>query len=276
MARPQKDGLDYFPFDVGLLKDIKLRKPKINHGYVAVMIYISLLSLLYRDKGYYIDYSDKDCVVWEVLSDLQGKYQPTPETVEAVIEDLVACELFSGGQFKSKIITSKRSQETYYSATVERKTVNINNDIWLLSLEDMKKLSVKHCYYLENINRPINEVNRPINGVNQSNNPQSKVKESKVNEIKEEESKELENLSFSVSELALKYFDNGGTKATLELNKLIDIWGMGFVIQVLDDLKSDDEENLGLSTLEYRLMELSDNNIKILDEYVDFTINGGT
>jgi len=51
---------------------------------------------------------------------------------------------------------------------------------------------------------------------------------------------------------------------------------MGFVIQVLDDLKSDDEENLGLSTLEYRLMELSDNNIKILDEYVDFTINGGT
>lgn len=31
MARPQKTGLEYFPFDVGLLKDKKLRRPKMKY-----------------------------------------------------------------------------------------------------------------------------------------------------------------------------------------------------------------------------------------------------
>ena len=184
MGAPIKKGLDYFPFSVDLLNDIKLRKPKMKYGYLATMIYISLLSILYKDKGYYIDYRNKDDIIWQVLNDLQGKYQPTQETVADVIDDLVACELFSGDLYQSRIITSLRSQITYYKVTVDRKTVDINDDYWLLDLETMKSLSAKHCYYLKIVNRENNEVNRSINSENRPINPESKVKESKVKESK--------------------------------------------------------------------------------------------
>lgn len=186
MAAPGKKGLDYFSFSVDLLNDPKLRRPKMQYGYLAVMVYISLLSLLYRDKGYYIDYSDKDAVIWYVLGDLQGKYCPNPETVAEVIAALVACGLFSDDLFQREIISSKRAQCTFYSATVTRKTVDIDGGIWLLTDADMAELSVKHCYYLKTHNQPINPVNQPINEVNQSINSQSKVKKSKVKESKRE------------------------------------------------------------------------------------------
>lgn len=183
---PYKQGLDYFSFSVDLLNDPKLRRPKMQYGYLAVMVYISLLSLLYRDKGYYIDYSDKDAVIWCVLGDLQGKYCPSPETVAEVIAALVACGLFSDDLFQREIISSKRAQRTFYSATATRKTVDIDGGIWLLTDTDMAELSVKHCYYLKTHNQPINPANQSIIEANQSINKQSKVKKSRVKESKRE------------------------------------------------------------------------------------------
>ena len=183
---PYKKGLDYFSFSVDLLNDPKLRRPKMQYGYLAPMVYISLLSLLYRDKGYYIDYSDKDAVIWCVLGDLQGKYCPSPETVAEVITALVACGLFSDDLFQREIISSKRAQRTFYSATVTRKTVDIDGGIWLLTDTDMAELSVKHCYYLKTHNQPINPANQSIIEANQSINKQSKVKKSRVKESKRE------------------------------------------------------------------------------------------
>ena len=183
---PYKQGLDYFSFSVDLLNDPKLRRPKMQYGYLAVMVYISLLSLLYRDKGYYIDYSDKDAVIWCVLGDLQGKYCPSPETVAEVITALVACGLFSDDLFQREIISSKRAQRTFYSATATRKTVDIDGGIWLLTDTDMAELSVKHCYYLKTHNQPINPANQSIIEANQSINKQSKVKKSRVKESKRE------------------------------------------------------------------------------------------
>lgn len=179
---PCKQGLDYFYFSVDLLNDPKLRRPKMQYGYLAPMVYLSLLSLLYRDKGYYIDYSDKDAIIWYVLGDLQGKYCPNPETVAEVIAALVACGLFSDDLFQREIISSRRAQRTFYSATATRKTVDIDGSIWLLTDADMAELSVKHCYYLKTHNQPINSVNQSINEVNQSINSQSKVKKSKEKE----------------------------------------------------------------------------------------------
>lgn len=183
---PYKQGLDYFYFSVDLLNDPKLRRPKMQYGYLAVMVYLSLLSLLYRDKGYYIDYSDKEAVIWYVLGDLQGKYCPNPETVAEVIAALVACGLFSDDLFQREIISSKRAQRTFYSATATRKTVDIDGGIWLLTDADMAELSVKHCYYQKIHNQAIKPVNQSISEVNQSINPQSKVKKSKEEKSKEE------------------------------------------------------------------------------------------
>lgn len=177
-----KQGLDYFPFEIGLINDRKLRRPKLKFGYVATVIYLSLLELIYEDKGYYLLYNEqtKDDIIWEILENLQGKFQPDARTVEQVIEELVACELFSGDHFKSEILTSKRIQRVYYSATVERQTVDVNFEIWLLSESEMRQLSQKSSILKKFLNQSIDTANRPIDTGNRPIDMQSKEQESKV------------------------------------------------------------------------------------------------
>jgi DnaD/phage-associated family protein len=83
---------------------------------------------------------------------------------------------------------------------VERKNVEVDPNIWMLTTEEMKNLSARSSILSFFINRtnigrtsddnqPINEDNQPINRVNQPINEQSKVKESKVKESKVKENK---------------------------------------------------------------------------------------
>ena len=58
MARPQKTGLDYFPFDVYFFSDKKIRRLRAKYGNDGVTAYIYILCLIYRDKGYYAEYDD--------------------------------------------------------------------------------------------------------------------------------------------------------------------------------------------------------------------------
>lgn len=188
-----KEGLDYYSHYVGMTNDDKLSDLRMEYGSVAIDVWITLLDLIYGDKGYYIEYGDektKNRVVWKILGIIRGKYPPTPDTVMAIIEDLVACELFSGDLYQSGILSSKRIQEQFYQATAERKAVEINLDYWLLDLEKMKKLSSRSSVLRLFDNRPILKPNRTIMEDNQPIIEQSKVKKSKVKESKVEKSKE--------------------------------------------------------------------------------------
>lgn len=153
MAAPLKTGLDYFSFDVDLLDDERLDFLREKYGVMVNDIYICLLCLLYRKKGYYIPYETvnekRDCV-WYVFQRVRGGRHPVQqEAIPKVIEDLVAMGLFSGDYYP-KIITSARAQRTYYKATVEREldSFDITPDRWMLSEEEMRKLSKRHPYYL--------------------------------------------------------------------------------------------------------------------------------
>ena len=190
MARPLKAGLDYFPHDVSLTSDRKFRPLRKRYGYLAPMVYMVLLELIYGDKGYYLDYNDPESVLMDIEERLSGKYQPETETLESVICDLVAQGLLSHDHFERRIITSKRIQASYYKATVDRKEVFVDPDIWILDAEEMLQYSKRHPL-LNSMGISVPDgVNRSNNSVNRSNNPQSKVKESKVKESKGEESKE--------------------------------------------------------------------------------------
>ena len=188
MAAPQKMGLDYYPRSVNLLKDRKFVKAKIKYGYLSIVVYDALLEMIYSDKGYYLEYNkdNKEDVIWDILECVRGKYAVEASTVCDVIEMLVECRLFSHDHFKQGIITSKRIQEVYYKATVDRKNVEVNPYIWMLTIPEMEVLSSKSSILSFFINRPINGVNRPINSVNQPINLQSKVNKSKVNKSKED------------------------------------------------------------------------------------------
>ena len=74
--------------------------------------------------------------------------------------------LSKNGGCYPKIITSKRVQATFYKATVARKAVDVDFDIWLLNQEEMEAISAKSLILQKFINRTNNGVNRPNNGVN--------------------------------------------------------------------------------------------------------------
>ena len=180
----KKEGLDYFPFSVDLLEDETLDILREDYGVVVNDVYISLLCLLYKKKGYYVPYETekekKDCV-WFIYKRVRGgRYPVQQNSIPKVIESLVSQGLFSGRYFP-KIITSERAQRTYYSATVDRKadSLNIKPEYWLLSIEDMEKLSKKHPYYLSCTQ--ISKSDETQFKSDDLTTKESKVKESKYN-----------------------------------------------------------------------------------------------
>jgi hypothetical protein len=162
LAAPLKEGLDYFPFSVDLFDDEELDYLREQYGAVINDVYILLLCLTYKKKGYYIPYEtskDKKECVWFVYKHIRGgKYPIKLEAIPDMIEALVRERLFSAAHYP-KIITSERIQVTYYKATVDRKpeSLDIRDDIWMLSAEQMRKLSQKHPYYLSVTSEPLSD-----------------------------------------------------------------------------------------------------------------------
>lgn len=176
MARPRKDGLDYYPMDVNFLGDIKVKKVIRSHGIQAVAVILHLLGTVYRDNGYYATYDDDLLFITADELNLEEKY------VKDVVEKLLEVDFFSREQAeKNKVLTSIGIQERYRKATERRISVYINDSLCI-----QKPRST-----VENVDR----------------STQSKVKESKVNKSKVKESStddlaEASKLSKSENEVA--------------------------------------------------------------------------
>ena len=105
------------------MSDPKLITARRKYGAAAIVVYLQLLVMAYRDKGYYLAYgdSDRDGVIWSIKSEvLSGRYEPDAEKIAEMIDCLAAHGLFDGDLFQQGIITSHRIQEHYYFATAGR------------------------------------------------------------------------------------------------------------------------------------------------------------
>lgn len=133
--------MDWWPRDIGLFRDPKLRSVRQEFGVLGPYIYECLLDIAYGDKGYYINYSGRgrEDVLWQLSEYVAGRYAVPVETIANVIDRLVECELFSDGLYKRGFITSKRMQMSYFIATLGRSGVQINFDIWLPTEEEMRE-----------------------------------------------------------------------------------------------------------------------------------------
>lgn len=170
MARPRKDGLDYYPMDVNFLGDIKVKKVIRSHGIQAVAVILHLLGTVYRDNGYYATYDDDILFITADELNLEESY------VKSVVEKLLEVDFFNREQAKkNKVLTSIGIQERYRKATERRISVNINHSLCI-----QKPRSTEENVY---------------------KSTQSKVKESKV---KESSTSDLaEAPEFSKSETAV-------------------------------------------------------------------------
>lgn len=165
MARPTKQGLDYFPLDVGLFEDIKIRRLKKDCGNQAISILIAIFCIAYRDEGYYVEINS------DVTFLIAETFGVSEDAVEKIVEKAIQVGIFDSGKFNTyKILTSRGIQERYFAAASRKTAVLVHRD-----------------FVCDGVNVCNNAVYVDNNPINVFNNPQSKVKESKGKESKGEE-----------------------------------------------------------------------------------------
>lgn len=111
MARPLKQGLDYFPTDCSFYQDIKIRKLiKYNGGVQAVVVYHILLCMIYG-KGYYMAW-DADIPFY-----LDEQTHLGEDYILKVIQSAVELGLFDATMYNDHhVLTSSGIQKRYFAA----------------------------------------------------------------------------------------------------------------------------------------------------------------
>ncbi len=116
MARPSKNGLDYFPFDTDFFCDEKIVCVAGEHGDIGWIVALKLLVAIYRN-GYWLKWTD--AVRFKMLienRDLSG------EKLDAIVGSLLKWGFFDRGLFeKEGVLTSRGIQRRYFSIARRRK-----------------------------------------------------------------------------------------------------------------------------------------------------------
>ena len=108
MARPKKQGLDYFTNDVNFYQDIKIRKLIHYKGIQAVSVYHILLCQIYA-SGYYLPWDDDLPFIISEISGLQE------DSIPDMIRYFIEIGLFDKSIFEeNRVLTSRSIQERYF------------------------------------------------------------------------------------------------------------------------------------------------------------------
>ena len=154
MARPIKQGLDYFPLDTDVLRNRKVRQIKRAFGGDGFMLFIALLCDIY-EKGYYVEFSDG--YVFDLADELDGD----ESRVREMVAFMVKIGVFDARLFNERGLLTSASIQTQY-VTIKRR----------LSVEQL-------------IDEDIRLISPAKPPVSDTENTQSKEKESKGNYLKE-------------------------------------------------------------------------------------------
>lgn len=213
MARPIKQGLDYYPLDVGFLQDVKIRRIMRACGIQSIPVLISLLANIYRNDGYFLRWSpDMSFLIADELGVSEG-------AVTATVDKAVQVDFFNANMYECYgVLTSEGIQSRFFEAASRRREVRYDARFLLINVNVYKNL-----------------VNVDNNPVNVDDNPQSKVKESKVKESKEEGE---ERTSAAADEIMGYYSSNIHPASSLverdKLIALVETHGDAFVHKAIE------------------------------------------
>lgn len=106
MARPLKDGLDYFPHDVNASTDKKIDALRTLHGNNAYVFYFVMLEQIYQEPNFELDISDAETRE-EMIQILAKKVQVTVDEFKQLLDTALRWSCFDKKLFDEKgILTS--------------------------------------------------------------------------------------------------------------------------------------------------------------------------
>lgn len=173
MARPQKEGLDYFPLDVDIDQDDKIALIESQYGIEGFGIVIKLMMKIYK-TSYFYEWTEREQLLFS------KRVNVDINRVNVIINDCIKWELFDETVYKRhKILTSKGIQRRYLTAIGRRQTVKMAKEYLLL---DDKTVNAYKNLVIVDINPTDTELMSTII----PKGKESKVKETKVEERREE------------------------------------------------------------------------------------------
>ena len=120
MARPIKNGLDYFPFDVQFFSDDKIVAVSVEYGLKGEISVVKLLCAIYR-QGYFIEWNESIRI--RLLKELPGV---SADLLDKVVHRLIEWGFFDQTLFHSaSILTSRGIQRRYFSSYSRRFKVTL-------------------------------------------------------------------------------------------------------------------------------------------------------
>ena len=186
MARPTKEGLEYFPIDVTMFTptDDKTYYIEAKYNMEGVGLIIKLLQLIYGNNGYYRKWSDKETLIFSKQTGVDIN------VIKNLIDDCINEGVFNKALFDQfGILTSRGIQKRYLTATDRRKDVRLFHEYVLVDLDEYANVTIMNVNESNNEIKITNSTVQPekciqefdSSGVNTYKSTQSKVKESKVN-----------------------------------------------------------------------------------------------
>lgn len=192
MARPQKDGLDYFPFDVDFMKDTKVRRIARTFGCTGTMAIVMLFTDIYRTRGYYMNWDEDTCF------DLSETLQCEPELAAKIVDACVLAKIFNVDLFQDKaVLTSAAIQLRYLKINQDcKRQRTINPEFSLIELPQAAPQPPAEKPKRKRRKRAASDElppNAPSEAVTSEGMPQRKQEETRGNENKGENSTANQN-----------------------------------------------------------------------------------
>jgi hypothetical protein len=117
MARPIKDGLNYFPLDVDIFDDPKLLFIEDRFGVKGELVTIKLLCWIYRN-GYKCEWNNEHAMIFAKKNFSSIKATLCTE----IVNELLKRGFFNEALFKSfGVLTSKSIQQRWFNAITNAK-----------------------------------------------------------------------------------------------------------------------------------------------------------
>lgn len=179
MARPAKKGLDYFPLDVGFLRDKKVRLLRAEFGASSVLFVLYVFCRAYEEDGYFLRWDKEECLL------AADELKESPTYISEVLQGCLSRSLFDEGVFQMfGVLTSAGIQRRYLRGCEKRDDIQFAEEYFLLDVKnenDIRKGILAKLTFFR-VSGELTPINSPETIVNSPETPQSKVKESKVKE----------------------------------------------------------------------------------------------
>lgn len=136
MARPAKDGLEYWPIDCGFFRDRKIKLLRKEFGVTGVYLVLLMLNKIYEGNGYYIIWDDDECALVSDECNIED------QVVNEVVKGCLRRSIFDNGVFQVfGVLTSRGIQKRYLNAIGHNRTqVTFIEEYFLLDRSDEKEV----------------------------------------------------------------------------------------------------------------------------------------